>query len=312
MLPSSDIDLVVVGSLNADLTSRVRRHPSPGETVQGGPLTVGAGGKGANQAVTAARLGARTALVGRVGTDEHADMLYAALRANGVDTAHTVRDSGTATGTALITVADTGENSITISAAANARLSADDVHNALPLISSARVLSLSLEIPVATAITAARAARTATTRVVLNLSPVVGLPADVLALADPLIVNEHEAREILHHSGTHVSGPPGTAHAEALRELGARSTVITLGAAGAAIADSKHTEHIPGLPTTVVDTTGAGDAFAATLAWRLGHDDSLASAARWATHVSAYSVQHPGTHASYPTLQALDAEPIPG
>ncbi|QGK70197.1 ribokinase [Allosaccharopolyspora coralli] len=301
----STVDLVVVGSLNVDLTARVARHPMPGETVRAAELTTCAGGKGANQAVAAARLGARTAMIGRVGTDAHADTLLEALRTDGVDTTHTVHDSDTPTGTALITVANTGENSIVVSAAANARLSPEDIADAHSLIGSARVVSLVLEIPVDTVVAASRAARSAAARVVLNLSPVLDLPEDVLALADPLIVNEHEAREILHRSGTPPTGPSGTGDAVALRGLGARSAVVTLGGDGAAVAEGDHTEHIPGVVVEAVDTTGAGDAFAATVAWRLSQGDALPDAARWATRVSAHSVQHPGAQPSYPMLHAL-------
>lgn len=301
---SRELDVVVVGSLNVDLTAGVRRHPQPGETVPATTLTTSAGGKGANQAVAAARLGARTALVGRVGADAHGEDLLAALRADGVETAHTLRDESAATGTALITVAATGENSIVVAPAANARLSPDDIADAQSLIASARVVSVVLEVPVDAVCAAARAAREAGTRLSLNLSPVVDLPGDVLAAADPLIVNEHEAREILRSNGLLIPDDD-VAYAEALRQAGARSAVVTLGARGAAVAEPGHAEHVPGVPTSAVDTTGAGDAFAATVAWRIGQGDSLPAAARWATRVGARSVQHPGAQPSYPKLEKL-------
>ncbi|GAA2788035.1 ribokinase [Saccharopolyspora taberi] len=298
----STVDVVVVGSLNIDMTARVSRHPLPGETVQSTTaLTTSAGGKGANQAVAAARLGARTALVGRVGADAHGDSLLEALRADGVDTARIGRDDEVATGTALISVAATGENSIIVSAAANARLSPDDIAGAGPLIAAARVVSLVLEVPVETVTAAARTAHAAGARLVLNLSPVTDLPAEVLALADPLIVNEHEAREILQRKGFPVPRD-AVEHAVALLGVGARSVVVTFGESGAVVAESGRAEHIPGVPAEAVDTTGAGDAFAATMAWRLSQGDALAAAARWATRVGARSVQHPGAQPSYPTL----------
>ncbi|KAA5832663.1 ribokinase [Saccharopolyspora hirsuta] len=301
---SREVDLVVVGSLNIDLTAGVQRHPLPGETVQATALTTSAGGKGANQAVAAARLGARTALVGRVGADAHGDTLLAALRADGVDTAHTRRDRSAATGTALISVAATGENSIIVSAAANAQLCPADITAAQPLIASARVVSVVLEIPVATAAATARAARAAGTRLVLNLSPVVDLPAEVLSAADPLIVNEHEAREILQRNGFPVPDED-IAHASALLQLGVRSAVVTFGPRGAAVAEPDRAEHVPGVPADAVDTTGAGDAFAATVAWRLSQGDPLPTAARWATLVGACSVQQPGAQPSYPKLDRV-------
>ncbi|CAM02509.1 ribokinase [Saccharopolyspora erythraea NRRL 2338] len=294
-------ELVVVGSLNADLTARVRRHPAPGETVRGDALTVSGGGKGANQAVAAARLGARTAMVGRVGADAHGDMLLEALRADGVDTTHTMRDHGAPTGTALITVADSGENNIIVCAGANERLSPHVVEAAEAVIGAARVVSLVLEVPVATVVAAARAASEAGTRVVLNLSPVVELPPEVLALADPLVVNEHEARQLL------AAGAPDDDRglSTALLALGVRSAVVTLGERGAVVAESGRVEHVPAVPTDAVDTTGAGDAFAATAAWRLGRGDALPDAARWASRVSARCVREPGAQPSYPTLDAV-------
>jgi ribokinase len=301
---SRELDVVVVGSLNVDLTAGVRRHPQPGETVRANALTTSAGGKGANQAVAAARLGARTALVGRVGADAHGEDLLAALRADGVETAHTLRDESAATGTALITVAATGENSIVVAAAANDRLSPGDIAAARSLIASARVVSVVLEVPVETVCAAARAAREAGARLSLNLSPVVDLPGDVLHAADPLIVNEHEAREVLRSHGARIPDDE-VAYAEALRQVGARSAVVTLGARGAAVAEPGHAEHVPGIPVSAVDTTGAGDAFAATVAWRIGRGDSLPAAARWATRVGARSVLHPGAQPSYPELEQV-------
>ncbi|WP_281270645.1 ribokinase [Amycolatopsis palatopharyngis] len=299
-----DVDVAVVGSLNMDLTVRVRRHPRPGETVSGSALTLSAGGKGANQAVAAARLGARTAMIGRVGNDAHADTLLDSLTADTVDTTHTVRDTEAPTGTALITVADSGENHIIVSAGANAHVSSVDIDAARALLASARVVSLVLEIPVDTVVAAARAARSSA-RIVLNLSPVTELPTTVLALADPLIVNEHEARELLRSHG--ITGERGPGQAGGLLGLGVRSAVVTLGADGAAIAEADRVQHIPGLRVDVADTTGAGDAFTAALAWRLSRGDTLADAARYAIHVSAYSVGRAGAQPSYPTADVLAA-----
>ncbi len=303
--PENTVDVVVVGSLNVDLTARVRHHPLPGQTVSASALTTTPGGKGANQAVAAARLGARTALVGRVGDDAHADDLLRSLHTDGVDTSHTSRDPRAPTGTALVTVADSGENAIVVAAGANACLDGSDIDAARHLLASASVVSLVLEIPLDTVIAAAHAVSTNTgsARIVLNLSPVLDVPADVLALADPLIVNEHEAREVLRDNG--ITADPGVDQANALCRLGARSAVVTLGANGAALADADRAEHVPGLPADVVDTTGAGDAFAGTLAWRLSQGDTLSDAARWAVRVSAHSVGHTGAQASYPTRDEL-------
>jgi ribokinase len=300
------VDVAVVGSLNVDLMARVRRHPLPGQTVSASALTLSAGGKGANQAVAAARLGARTAMVGRVGNDAHADTLLDSLRADGVGTTHTVRDTETPTGTALIAVSDSGENHIIVSAGANARVSSIDIDAARGLLTSARVVSLVLEIPVDTVLAAIHAAQ-GSARIVLNLSPVTELPTTVLALADPLIVNEHEAREVLQGHG--ISAEPGAEQARSLCLLGARSAVVTLGADGAAIADTGGAQHIAGMPVEVVDTTGAGDAFTAALAWRLSQGDALPDAAHYAIRVSAHSVGRHGAQSSYPASEPLPDPP---
>ncbi|MGK5630108.1 ribokinase, partial [Streptomyces sp. URMC 123] len=191
-----ECDLLVVGSANADLVVGVERRPGAGETVLGSDLAVHPGGKGANQAVAAARLGARTALLARVGDDAHGRLLLDAQRAAGVDTS-AVLVGGAPTGVALITVDPSGDNSIVVSPGANARLSPEDVRAAEPLLAAARVVSLQMEIPRETVVAAARAAARAGTRVVLNPSPPAELPDDVLAVCDPLVVNEHEARVLL-------------------------------------------------------------------------------------------------------------------
>ena len=305
MSENSTVDIVVVGSLNTDLTTRVLCHPEPGETVPGSPLAITPGGKGANQAVAAARLGANVAMVGRVGADSHGDALLDALRADGVDTTDVLRDAELPTGTAMITVADTGENSIIVSSAANSRLAPSDVARARTQIAAAQVISVVLEIPEESVVAAARTAGEAGTRLVVNLSPVASLPDDVMALADPLIVNQHEARQLLDSYKINIVGQRGTDHAAALLGLGVRSAVVTFGGEGAAVATAGGTRHIDAVPAEPVDTTGAGDAFAAAVAWRLSHGDTLTAAAEWAACVSARSVQHPGAQPSYPTLDAL-------
>lgn len=188
-------DLLVVGSANADLVVGVERRPGPGETVLGTDLVVHPGGKGANQAVTAARLGARTALLARVGDDAHGRLLRASQQEAGVDTGG-VLVGGAPTGVALITVDPSGDNSIVVSPGANARLTPDDVRAAGALFASARVVSVQLEIPLDTVAETARALGPGA-RLVLNPSPPAPLPGEVLAACDPLVVNEHEARYIL-------------------------------------------------------------------------------------------------------------------
>ncbi|MCS0637943.1 ribokinase [Streptomyces sp. LP05-1] len=296
---SEPYDVLVVGSANADLVIGVERRPGAGETVLGSDLATHPGGKGANQAVAAARLGARTGLVGRVGEDAHGRLLLDSLRAAGVDTAG-VLVGGAPTGVAVITVDPSGDNSIVVSPGANARLSPGDIAAAGPLLARARVVSTQLEIPLDT-VAALVDALPPDARLVLNPSPPAPLPDRVLAACDPLVVNEHEARFIL---GDAAGGTPEE-WARGLLGLGPRSVVITLGAAGALAADGRTGEpvRVASPAVTAVDTTGAGDAFTAALAWRLGRGDDLAGATGFAVRVGAAAVTARGAQESYPTAE---------
>ncbi|GGX64257.1 ribokinase [Streptomyces minutiscleroticus] len=296
-----DYDLLVVGSANADLVIGVERRPGAGETVLGSDLAVHPGGKGGNQAVAAARLGARTALLARVGDDAHGRLLLDAQRAAGVDTSG-VLVGGAPTGVALITVDPSGDNSIVVSPGANSRLTPADLRDAQALLAASRVVSTQLEIPLETVVETVRNLAPGT-RFVLNPSPPRELPREVLAACDPLIVNEHEARVVL--GGAAGGGPEEWA--AGLLELGPRSVVITLGAAGALVADASGTARVPSVAVEAVDTTGAGDAFTAALAWRLGRGEALAEAAGYAARVGAAAVTKEGAQASYPTAQEVDA-----
>lgn len=296
-------DLLVVGSANADLVVGVERRPAAGETVLGSDLAVHPGGKGGNQAVAAARLGARTALLARVGDDAHGRLLLESQRAAGVETAG-ILVGGAPTGVALITVDPSGDNSIVVSPGANARLTQQDIRAAGPLFAAARVVSVQLEIPLETVAEVA-AAKAADTRLVLNPSPPAPLPDHVLAACDPLVVNEHEARYMLGDD----AGSTPEEWARALLGLGPQSVVVTLGAAGALVADGRTGEvvTVPSLKVEAVDTTGAGDAFTAALAWRLGLGEELAQAAAFAVRVGAAAVTRQGAQASFPTAQEIPA-----
>ncbi|MGP3987588.1 ribokinase [Streptomyces sp. 3N207] len=327
-------DLLVVGSANADLVIGLDRRPGPGETVLGSDLAIHPGGKGANQAAAAARLGARTTLLARVGDDAYGRMLAEAQRAAGAasagllvgttDTPGTVGKDGAAqdaeegkgapTGVALITVDAAGDNSIVVSPGANARLTPDDVAAARDLFEAAAVVSLQLEIPLETVAAAARSAGEHGARLVLNPSPPARLPEDVLALCDPLVVNEHEARLLL-DDGQSLSADPEE-WATALLALGPRSVVVTLGAEGALVAgpgvgteatDGIGTVRVPSPRVRAVDTTGAGDAFTGALGWRLGRGDGLEEAVRYAVRVGALAVTRPGAQESYPSAEELRA-----
>ncbi|QCX76716.1 Ribokinase [Streptomyces sp. YIM 121038] len=293
-----EYDLLVVGSANADLVTAVARRPGAGETVLGSDLAVHPGGKGANQAVAAARLGARTALLARVGDDAYGRLLLDAQESAGVEVAG-VLVGGAPTGVALITVDPSGDNSIVVAPGANARLTPADVRAARGLFAAARVVSLQLEIPLETVAEAAGALAPGA-RLVLNPSPPAPLPREVLGACDPLIVNEHEARVVLEGAGAEVPDSPEE-WAGRLLALGPRSVVVTLGAEGALVATAEGCERVPSVKVDAVDTTGAGDAFTAALAWRLGVGEDLVTAARYAVRVGALAVTRAGAQASYPT-----------
>ncbi|MFI6334646.1 ribokinase [Streptomyces sp. NPDC050535] len=297
-----DYDLLVVGSANADLVIGVERRPAAGETVLGSDLTVHPGGKGANQAVAAARLGARTALLARVGDDAHGRLLLDSQRAAGVDTVG-VLVGGAPTGVALITVDPSGDNSIVVSPGANGRLTPGDIRAAGSLFQASRVVSTQLEIPLETVVEVVRNLAEHG-RFVLNPSPPRPLPREVLAACDPLIVNEHEARVLIGPG----AGPEPEDWARDLLALGPSSVVITLGAQGALVAVRAGARvRVPSVPVEAVDTTGAGDSFTAALAWRLGRGESLVDAAAYAALVGAAAVTRPGAQESFPTAGEVAA-----
>ncbi|WP_216589239.1 ribokinase [Streptomyces brasiliscabiei] len=298
-----DYDLLVVGSANADLVIGVERRPGAGETVLGSDLAVHPGGKGANQAVAAARLGARTALLARVGDDGNGRLLLDSQRAAGVDTAG-VLVGGAPTGVALITVDPSGDNSIVVSPGANGRLTPEDIRAADALLRASRVVSAQLEIPLETVVEVVRRLPEGT-RFVLNPSPPRELPAEVLAACDPLIVNEHEARVLV--GGDPADSPSPEDWAAALLALGPRSVVVTLGAEGALVADAGGSARVAAVKVEAVDTTGAGDAFTAALAWKLGGGSAPAEAAAYAARVGAAAVTKAGAQVSFPTAEEVAA-----
>ncbi|MGW5051229.1 ribokinase [Actinokineospora sp. NPDC004072] len=274
--------VAVLGSANADLVVDVPRRPGGGETVLGSDVRVLPGGKGANTAVAAARLGASVVFIGAVGADGHGSLLRSSLTTAGVDVSR-LRTVERPTGAAFITVTADGENSIVVSPGANAALTPADVD-----LTGAAVLVASLEVPIPVVEHAVAAAVAAGVRAVVNLSPVTELSPATLAGLDPLVVNEHEADAL---------GP--------LLALGVRSAVITRGAQGADVVTASGVVRVPAPPVTPVDTTGAGDAFAGALAHRLAAGDDLVKAAGLACRVASISVTRAGAQPSYPTWAEL-------
>lgn len=275
--------IVVVGSLNADLVVRTARLPRPGETVAGADLATGPGGKGANQAVAAARLGGDVLMAGAVGDDAHGRLVRDAVAAAGADTSRVLVREGVATGTAVITVDAAGENTIVVSPGANGTLTGA----VLPGPGAGDVLTMSLEIPTETVLTAARAARAAGATVLLNLSPYAAVPAELLELTDVLVVNEHEAGLLGGHRV-------------------ARS-VVTLGADGCRVREHGTDTAVAAVPADPVDTTGSGDAFLAAVAVRLAAGDDLPAAARYAVRAGAFAVTVAGAQLPELTDAAREA-----
>lgn len=287
-------DVVVVGSINADLILQVERHPRPGETLLGHTSTVLPGGKGANQAVAAARLGADVAMVGAVGEDAYAATALAGLRDAGVDLTH-VRTVDAPTGLAVVTLSDDGENTIVVLPGANATVTPHRVDDAADLVAGARVCVVQAEIPLATVAHVARLAAAGGTRLVLNVAPAAELPPETVAAADPLVVNEHEAAILL---GRRYADP-----AESARELaarGVRSVVVTLGVGGVVGVADGATWSLPARRVDALDTTGAGDAFVGALAAGIADGLAVEQAAALATRVAAASVTRLGAQPSYP------------
>jgi ribokinase len=297
-------EVVVVGSLNLDLVVRVARLPGPGETVSGDDVFRNPGGKGANQAVAAARLGRRVAMVGRVGDDDAGRELLGALAGDAVDTSRVKAVEGVPSGTAFITVSEDGENQIVVSPGANARLTPEDVAAAGAALGGAAVTLLQLEVPLAAVAAAARAAGGT---VILNPAPVRDLPAELLAEVDVLVPNRVELAQL-------AGGPAPETVAEAVRLAGrlpARAVVVTLGADGCLVVEGGDAVHVPAVGVRAVDTTAAGDAFCGGLADALAGRGGLEVAARRAVRVAAAACLRPGAQASLPTPGDLDALPEP-
>jgi ribokinase len=289
------VRVVVVGSANMDLVATAPTLPAPGQTVLGRAFTTVAGGKGANQAVAAARAGAACAMIGAVGDDAFGATLRDGLRGAGVDTT-LVRTAPGASGVALIAVGGDGENQIVVVPGANGALTGLDERD-LATIRGADVLMAQLEVPLATVAEAARAARAAGATVLLNAAPARPLPAQLLSTVDILLVNEGEARTVAGRDDGVL---------EALLELVPR-VVLTLGARGAAYADRDGTRLSASAPTvSTVDTTAAGDAFAGAFAVGWAESRPVGEALRWACAAGAACVRTLGAAGSLPSRAQID------
>jgi len=295
--------VVVVGSANGDIVVRVPHLPRPGETVTGGAFAHLPGGKGANQAVAAARLGAAVSFVACVGTDSFGEAAIQGYEAERIDVRHVTRLPETATGVALITVDDaTGENSIVLVPGANHGLSVRHITAATEAIQAADVVVCQLESPLPTVLAALRLAHAAGKITILNPAPAQAVPEELLSLVSVLTPNETEAALL--------AGPAATAPAQwaaALRAQGAASVVLTLGAAGALVVTDAGATAVPSFaPRLVADTTAAGDCFTGALAVALAEGKTLPQAALFAAAAASLSVEIAGAQPSLPGRAAAD------
>ena len=299
-------EVVVAGSANLDLVVEVETVPVAGETVLGGDLRRIPGGKGANQAVAAARLGRRVAMIGRVGDDDAGMMLRSAVDSAGVDTTCLLATEGTPSGTALIAVGADGDNAIVVSPGANGHLSPADVEGAAGVLAGATVVLLQLEVPVK-AVSAA--VRCAGGTVVLNPAPAPAamLPPDLLDGVDVIVPNQTELATLAGYTGLSAIGEvdPDTAVALA-RGLPVAAAVVTLGAAGAMVVTPADATHVPAPAVEPVDTTAAGDAFCGALADALVDGADLLGATEWAVRVGAAATLRHGAQPSLPTRDEVE------
>jgi len=282
-----------------DLVVRVPRHPQIGETILGGSFATFPGGKGANQAVAAARLGAEVKMIGRVGKDAFGEALLETVARDGVDTSFLFRDPDAASGVALITVDEAGRNTIVVAAGANARLTADDVVSAEAAFRGASVLVMQLEIPLPVVEKSIRLARKHDLKIILNPAPAQSLPDGLLSSVDYLIPNQNELALLAGNENSLDSS------VQALQMRGATCLIVTLGEQGVLVARGSERRHIPAYKVTAVDTVAAGDAFVGAFAVAIAEGYSLLEAAEWGNAAGAVAVTRPGAQPSLPHRDEL-------
>lgn len=296
--------VTVVGSFMMDLVVKAERRPKKGETLIGEEFGMFNGGKGCNQAIAAARLGAHTHMVGRLGDDHFGDKFMEALAEENIVSDYVVRDPEVGTGVGTPVIDADGDNSIIIIPRANMRLSIEDVEEAEPAIAGADVLILQLEVPIFSSERAAEIAKSAGTTVILNPAPACDLPDSFLSKVDILTPNETETEML---SGVPVKDQEGAKKAaEVLLDKGVSAVILTLGARGALLLTSEMTKLMPAYKVDVVDTTAAGDAFCGALATALARRKSLEEATEYANAAGAFAVTIMGAGPSMPTTKQLE------
>ena len=299
--------VIVVGSMNADYTVTTKRLPKPGETVNGGAMKVLPGGKGANQASAAARLGVNVQLLGAVGEDSNADFLLSKLDEAGVDTADILHVEGPS-GTTVITVSAEGENTIVYSPGSNAKASAGYVQSHRTTIAECAVLGLCLESPIATVIAAAQTAHDAGVTVLLNDSPFMDeLPHELVEATDILLVNQHEVAQLLGLPDDDVESLDWYEVAERFTDYGFDRAIVTLGASGSVVIENGRWHRVSAAQVNAVDTTGCGDSFMGTVLAGLAAGHTLLQSAQIGSYVSAYAATKLGAQSAYGTAEEVIA-----
>jgi ribokinase len=309
-MPQAQKGICVLGSSNIDLTFRTSRLPKPAETFTGQSFQLGFGGKGANQAVMAARLGARVRMVSKVGRDVFGEKTLQNFREQGIDTRFVLFDESETTGIAAIMVDDDARNCIIVVPGANGRLTPAEVRSASAALEGAALLLCQLEVPVETVQEAFHQARAAGVKTILNPAPPRRLPEELLKLTDYCIPNFGEMdflnSELFHGQNIKTSEQLETA-ALGLLSQGPHTVIVTLGQKGCLIVEQQKKVHVSGIPVEAVDTTGAGDAFIGSLAVFLAEGRALEDAVRRANGVAALSVTRLGTQAAFPSRTEVEA-----
>lgn len=294
--------ILVIGSSNTDMTIKGKKLPAPGETVTGGIFYMGPGGKGANQAVAAKRLGGDVTFICKVGNDIFGDNALEGYKKEGIDISHVMR-SKEASGTALILVDDSGENCISVASGANGDITPADIDSVADVIRNSGFLILQLEIPVESVLRAAKIAHEAGVYVILNPAPACELPKEIFKYISLMTPNRSEASIM---SGCAVTDEASLGKAvEVLRGYGVKDFVVTLGSKGSLVFQGGKSEMIPSLKVNAVDATAAGDTFCGALCVGLSEGLSLQDAARFATKASAITVTRPGAQNSIPTRNEI-------
>ncbi len=296
--------VVVLGSVNMDVVVTAARLPGPGETIAGDELHVTPGGKGANQAVAAARLGAEVRIVGRVGEDAFGPMLLEGLASYGVDVSRVASDPGSSSGAAAILLDADRENRIVAVYGANMRCDDEQVRETDSALDGADCLLLQLEIPLEASLSAARVARRKGVRVILDPAPASALPDEAHALVDLLTPNQVEAAALVGHPVNGVD--QGLSAARELLRRGVGASVVKLGDRGAVYASGDGSGHVPPLEVNAVDTVAAGDAFGGALGVALAEGMDLAGAVRFASVAGAVAVTRPGAQAAMPSRDEVE------